>query len=466
MPLDFPAAPTLNQKYPTPPQPGIPTYTWDGEKWVTVAPPIGGGGGGSTVVTSDTPPPNPVDGDQWYDTVALRMMVYYDDGNSQQWVDATPVAAGLTQADADVRYVNVAGDTMTGALTLSADPAAALQAATKRYVDATPRSYRNILGRNGGLEVWQRGAGGAGNFGLSGAVAQYTADGWLGFSSGNAFNVGQAGGIALGSRSHAYVVRTAGQTSPTAIYFECPLDTDEIAPMVGSIVTLSFTALCGSTYSPAGSVLTAAVSTGTGAPARLVTGGYTGRVDIFATPVTLTQAAQRFIVTAPIVIPANATQACVYFAMTPQGTAGAADFFRIDDVQLEIGSIATPFERRPFEQELLACRRHYEKTFPYSVAPVQAVGNYIGALMTHGVGTAGAGALLQWRYTVPKRVVPTVVTFNPVSANANFRNYNNTADYGLGVLSSPSEMLITLATSVGMVAGDIAMVHATADAGI
>ena len=42
-------------------------------------------------------------------------------------------------SDLDDRYVNVTGDTMTGALTLSGDPTANLQAATKQYVDnSTP----------------------------------------------------------------------------------------------------------------------------------------------------------------------------------------------------------------------------------------------------------------------------------------------------------------------------------------
>lgn len=42
---------------------------------------------------------------------------------------------GLDQATADARYVNVAGDTMTGMLTLAADPSQALQAVTKQYLD-------------------------------------------------------------------------------------------------------------------------------------------------------------------------------------------------------------------------------------------------------------------------------------------------------------------------------------------
>ena len=43
--------------------------------------------------------------------------------------------SGLDEAGNDARYVNVSGDTMTGALTLPADPTVALQAATKQYVD-------------------------------------------------------------------------------------------------------------------------------------------------------------------------------------------------------------------------------------------------------------------------------------------------------------------------------------------
>jgi hypothetical protein len=57
------------------------------------------------------------------------------------WVTASAVwtltrSSALTQAEGDAFYVDVAGDTMTGFLTLSADPTAALHAATKEYVDA------------------------------------------------------------------------------------------------------------------------------------------------------------------------------------------------------------------------------------------------------------------------------------------------------------------------------------------
>ena len=49
-----------------------------------------GGGGGASVTTSDTAPATPSDGDLWYDSANGRMYVYYDDGTTSQWVDASP----------------------------------------------------------------------------------------------------------------------------------------------------------------------------------------------------------------------------------------------------------------------------------------------------------------------------------------------------------------------------------------
>jgi len=54
----------------------------------------GGGGGGASVSTSDTAPVSPADGDLWYDSVGGRTYVYYDDGDTSQWVDAAPQGGG------------------------------------------------------------------------------------------------------------------------------------------------------------------------------------------------------------------------------------------------------------------------------------------------------------------------------------------------------------------------------------
>ena len=45
------------------------------------------------------------------------------------------ISVGISQDEADARYLQLAGGTMTGALTLSGAPTSDLQAATKKYVD-------------------------------------------------------------------------------------------------------------------------------------------------------------------------------------------------------------------------------------------------------------------------------------------------------------------------------------------
>jgi hypothetical protein len=49
------------------------------------------------------------------------------------------------------------------------------------------------------------------------------------------------------------------------------------------------------------------------------------------------------------------------------GTTGAT--FYITGVQLEKGSIATPFDYRDFARELMMCQRYYETSFDYGTAP-------------------------------------------------------------------------------------------------
>ena len=56
-----------------------------------------GSGGGASVTTSDTPPANPSDGDLWWDSQNGRLLVYYQDANSSQWVDASGRGVSVTQ---------------------------------------------------------------------------------------------------------------------------------------------------------------------------------------------------------------------------------------------------------------------------------------------------------------------------------------------------------------------------------
>ena len=79
--------------------------------------------------TTTNPPtsPTPLNGNLWYNSQDGRLYVYYVDANSSQWVDASPdtwqstVIPDITNpsyqaGSLDERYVNLSGDTLTGAL--------------------------------------------------------------------------------------------------------------------------------------------------------------------------------------------------------------------------------------------------------------------------------------------------------------------------------------------------------------
>ena len=59
------------------------------DQWVDAAPFNNGGGDGSVVI-SPLAPEGSVDGSLWFSTISARLFIYYDDGDSAQWIDAAP----------------------------------------------------------------------------------------------------------------------------------------------------------------------------------------------------------------------------------------------------------------------------------------------------------------------------------------------------------------------------------------
>ena len=99
-------------------------------------------------------------------------------------------------------------------------------------------------------------------------------------------------------------------------------------------------------------------------------------------------------------------------AVSVVGTSGAT--FYITGVQLEIGSSATPFERRLYNQELANCQRY---CFVYRPST-----NYAPYLMAHGINTTAMRGLLKFPQTM--RTSPSL-TFT--AANTFQWSYGNVA---------------------------------------
>lgn len=94
--------------------------------------------GGAGVAISDTPPASPLVGQFWLEADSGTLFVRWQDANSQQWVD-------VSGSSALENYLPLAGGSMTGFLTLHADPDAAMKAATKQYVDAANTAQNTTI---------------------------------------------------------------------------------------------------------------------------------------------------------------------------------------------------------------------------------------------------------------------------------------------------------------------------------
>ena len=65
---------------------------YDGTNWVVADDATGGGG--TSVIISDTAPTSPTAGDLWFKSDEGRLKIYYNDGDSNQWVDTSPIGSG------------------------------------------------------------------------------------------------------------------------------------------------------------------------------------------------------------------------------------------------------------------------------------------------------------------------------------------------------------------------------------
>jgi hypothetical protein len=105
----------------------------------------------------------------------------------------------------------------------------------------------------------------------------------------------------------------------------------------------------------------------------------------------------------------------------------------ITGVQLEVGSVATPFERRPFGTELSLCKRYYEKSWPLSTTP--GTSNYNGRnwLVING----GLSRYMSGRqFIVEKRAAPTITIYHPNGTSGQVSRWSDDVGLSATVIES------------------------------
>lgn len=89
MSINFPNSPTANQIFYDASSGN--RYRWDAVATSWKSSP----NTAITVTISTTPPGSPTPGSFWWDTISAKLFIYYDDGDSTQWVEASPNASSI-----------------------------------------------------------------------------------------------------------------------------------------------------------------------------------------------------------------------------------------------------------------------------------------------------------------------------------------------------------------------------------
>lgn len=163
------------------------------------------------------------------------------------------------------------------------------------------------------------------------------------------------------------------------------------------------------------------------------------------------------------------TTATIKIATSNQVNAvdNASNIFRITGVKLELGSVATPIQYVPFEEELARCKRYYQKSFAYATAPAQNVGLGTGEIRWLAT-VVGAVATMGPTWTLPVEVRPffTTTWYNPSAGNAQVRNLTDATDMTATATRIVSDKSIQLqfTGAAGNAVGEELAIHWTVDA--
>jgi hypothetical protein len=275
------------------------------------------------------------------------------------WVgfdDSNAIQNSIVDAKGDL--VAASGADTPARLAVGADGSSIVAdsvATTGLRYSATPSASNPII--NSAFQIWQRGTSIAG----SDSVSNYTADRWLGYTAVTSTFSRQATGDTTNLPNIQYamrVQRTAGGTGTGHFYLVYSQESVNSIPYAGKSVTISFYARKGANFNEGTTGLSLVVGTGTGTDQNFLS-GYTGSVTALNQPLTLTTTWVRY--SYNLNIGATATELGFYFNHRASATAaGAADYYEVTGVQIDVGSVALPFRTNggTIQGELAACQRY------------------------------------------------------------------------------------------------------------
>ena len=303
-----------------------------------------------------------------------------------------------TQSQSDARYIPLSNLGSSGSTLM-------VNSNASNVVWSSATVSKNFI-INGLQEIDQRHSGASTT--VNNALT-YGVDRWFLYNSGatNA-TVQRVAGTNTGTQYAARVTGTWGGN------YGSRLESNHIAPLAGKTVTFSGT-IWGSTSIP--TLSTYAI--------------YAGSQDSYATNTTISAASIALTVgntstnfSVTFVVPSGAVNG-MEIGIT--GSLGSGVYFDVSNLQLEIGSVATPFSRSggTLQGELNACERYYERS-----TPGVAYGKYGQAYYNN----SSSQVVCNVEFKTTKRVIPTSIDY------ANLRIQQN----GIGALGTISAVSINI----------------------
>jgi len=371
--------------------------------------------GAATIVVSDTAPVAPTANALWWDSIGTQLYLWYNDGTSTQWVNATNAGIGALNSDAPTD-----GQTY------------GRRSGTWNAVPVTTGNVGRNLIHNSMFAVAQRGVG---PWTINGV---YTSDRWQMLASGDTasfqiFSLIDADRTAIGDEAATYVFRNVFTGAATAANFTATQQPiEDIRRLAGKTVTISFWAQALSGTPKLGVNISQWFGTG-GSPSAIV--------QVAGQAVTLSTAWQRFSLTFSIPSISGKTLGTNQDAATnlrfwySSGSTNNTNAGNIGvqsgtvwlwGVQLEIGSVATPLEKIEYADDLRHCQRFYQVG-----STVMTVANQTST----GVIQAGGS------FPVLMRATPTMTT----SSNSN----SNVSGFSYGALGPAGYYTIGSSTAAG-----------------
>ena len=448
MPINFPDNPSINDEYTY----NSSTWIWNGTTWAASTSVESG-----SFITATTPPSNPRIGQGWFDPDTAQFFIYYDNS----WVEVGPTLIGpsgssgavlssTAPSDTSVLWIDTddtddplaipAGGTAGQSLVKStnsdydtqwSDLAISDVTNLQSELDNRPISPNYII--NGAFDIWQRGT----SFTLAN---DFWADRWLRYTASGTATITKETFTPAEIETNGW--GDAGSylkmNFTTGANFQGVMQrVEDVRTLAGQTVTLSFWAK--------------GTNPGTGSinvyiDQNFGTGG-SSTIRNLSVNQTLTSSWQRFTITGTLGSMVGKTIGTgnrleVVFRQT--GTASDPWELNIWGVQLEAGSVATPFRRNAnsLQGELAACQRYYQF--------------YGGEVANHtfaaGNSHSTTEARMSFRFINSMRAAPTITFAAGTSYTFQTAGVNKNGTAIAAAVATTTEMEIRL-TTTGLTAG-------------